>query len=74
MSEKQQWDQNRCDHGVSRLSAVGLGNFLRFPGQSSRARRWRFPRFLYFIALLLVGIPLCWSPRGLWDLWGSTRI
>lgn len=40
-------------------SAVGLGNFLRFPGQAaSHGGIFMIP---YFISLLLVGIPLCWA-------------
>lgn len=41
-------------------SAVGLGNFLRFPGEaaSNGAGAFMIP---YFIALLVVGIPLAWA-------------
>ena len=41
-------------------SAVGLGNFLRFPGQRHKTAAgplW----FPYFISLLVLGIPLCWA-------------
>ena len=40
-------------------SAVGLGNFLRFPG---RAAMYGGGAFLipYFISLILLGIPICW--------------
>lgn len=40
-------------------SAVGLGNFLRFPG---RAALYGGGAFLipYFISLLVIGIPICW--------------
>jgi SNF family Na+-dependent transporter len=42
-------------------SAVGLGNFLRFPGLVAD-RETGGGAFLiaYFISLLLVGIPVCW--------------
>ena len=40
-------------------SAVGLGNFLRFPVQAARNGGGAF-MVPYFIALLLVGIPLMW--------------
>nr|HPN72626.1 sodium:calcium symporter [Candidatus Omnitrophota bacterium] len=40
-------------------SAVGLGNFLRFPVQAARNGGGAF-MIPYFIALLLVGIPLMW--------------
>ncbi len=41
-------------------SAVGLGNFLRFPGQAAQNGGGAF-MIPYFIALLLVGIPLAWA-------------
>ena len=40
-------------------SAVGLGNFLRFPGQAVENGGGAF-MIPYFIALLLLGIPLAW--------------
>lgn len=41
-------------------SAVGLGNFLRFPGQAAQNGGGAF-MVPYFIALLVIGIPLCWA-------------
>ena len=41
-------------------SAVGLGNFLRFPGQAAQNGAGAF-MVPYFIALLVVGIPLAWA-------------
>ena len=41
-------------------SAVGLGNFLRFPGQAAQNGGGAF-MIPYFTALLLLGIPLCWA-------------
>jgi SNF family Na+-dependent transporter len=41
-------------------SAVGLGNFLRFPGQAAQNGGGAF-MLPYFISLLLLGIPLCWA-------------
>ncbi len=41
-------------------SAVGLGNFLRFPGQAVQHGGGAF-MIPYFIALLLLGIPLAWA-------------
>ncbi len=41
-------------------SAVGLGNFLRFPGQVAQNGGGAF-MIPYFVALLLLGIPLCWA-------------
>ncbi len=41
-------------------SAVGLGNFLRFPGQAVQNGGGAF-MIPYFIALILVGIPIGWA-------------
>jgi len=41
-------------------SAVGLGNFLRFPGQAAANGGGAF-MIPYFAALLLVGIPIGWA-------------
>jgi len=41
-------------------SAVGLGNFLRFPGQAATYGGGAF-LIPYFTALLLLGIPIAWS-------------
>ncbi|MCB0353209.1 MAG: sodium-dependent transporter, partial [Bdellovibrionales bacterium] len=41
-------------------SAVGLGNFLRFPGQAVENGGGAF-MIPYFIAFLLLGIPICWA-------------
>jgi len=41
-------------------SAVGLGNFLRFPGQAALNGGGAF-MIPYFCALLLLGIPICWA-------------
>ena len=56
------------EHWASRLgvilavsgSAVGLGNFLRFPGQAAQNGGGAF-MIPYFIAFLLLGIPICWA-------------
>jgi SNF family Na+-dependent transporter len=41
-------------------SAVGLGNFLRFPGTAAQHGGGAF-MIPYFVALLLVGIPVGWA-------------
>lgn len=45
-------------------NAVGLGNFLRFPRQAAANGGGSF-MISYFIALLLLGIPLMWIEWGL---------
>ncbi len=44
-------------------NAVGLGNFLRFPTQAANNGGGSF-MITYFIALLLLGIPLMWIEWG----------
>jgi neurotransmitter:Na+ symporter, NSS family len=41
-------------------SAVGLGNFLRFPGNAAQNGGGAF-MLPYFISLLVLGIPMCWA-------------
>ena len=41
-------------------SAVGLGNFLRFPGVAAQNGGGAF-MIPYFVSFLLVGIPICWA-------------
>jgi len=41
-------------------SAVGLGNFLRFPGLAAQYGGGAF-MLPYFVSLLVLGIPLCWA-------------
>lgn len=58
----------KTEHWASRIgvvlavsgSAVGLGNFLRFPGQAAENGGGVF-MIPYFIAFLLLGIPICWA-------------
>lgn len=52
-------------------SAVGLGNFLRFPGQAAANGGGAF-MIPYFCALLLLGIPIGWAE---WTMgrWGGQR-
>ena len=40
-------------------SAVGLGNFLRFPGQAAQYGGGAF-MLAYFFAFLFIGLPICW--------------
>lgn len=41
-------------------SAVGLGNFLRFPGQAAQYGGGAF-MIAYFLSLLAIGLPICWA-------------
>jgi SNF family Na+-dependent transporter len=41
-------------------SAVGLGNFLRFPGLAAQYGSGAF-MLAYFTSLLILGIPICWA-------------
>lgn len=41
-------------------SAVGLGNFLRFPGKAAAFGGGAF-MLAYFISLLVIGIPIAWA-------------
>lgn len=45
-------------------SAVGLGNFLRFPGQVVEHGGGAF-MLAYFISFILIGLPICWAEWAL---------
>jgi SNF family Na+-dependent transporter len=51
-------------------SAVGLGNFLRFPGLAAQHGGGAF-MIPYFVALLLLGIPIAWAEWALGRYGGS---
>ncbi len=52
-------------------SAVGLGNFLRFPGKAATYGGGAF-MIAYFISLVVIGVSICWAE---WTLgrWGGSR-
>jgi len=56
-------------------SAVGLGNFLRFPGLAAKYEGGAF-MVPYFVALVVLGLPLAWgewameTPPPIWVCWG----
>jgi SNF family Na+-dependent transporter len=58
--EKQEWGTRLGVILAVAGSAVGLGNFLRFPGQAAANGGGAF-MIPYFVALLLVGIPIGWA-------------
>jgi SNF family Na+-dependent transporter len=41
-------------------SAVGLGNFIRFPGQAAKFGGGSF-MIAYAISFLIIGMPICWA-------------
>jgi len=49
---------------------VGLGNFLRFPGQAAQNGGGSF-MIPYVIAFLLLGIPICWAEWTMGRLGGA---
>ena len=53
-------------------NAIGLGNFLRFPRQAAANGGGSF-MIAYFIALLLLGIPLMWIEWGIGRRGGKYR-
>jgi neurotransmitter:Na+ symporter, NSS family len=57
---KQQWGSRLGVILAVSGSAVGLGNFLRFPGQAAQNGGGSF-MIPYFLALLLLGIPIGWA-------------
>lgn len=58
--DKQQWGSRLGVILAVAGSAVGLGNFLRFPGQAAQNGGGAF-MIPYFCALLFLGIPIGWA-------------
>ncbi len=54
-----QWDSRLGAILAVAGSAIGFGNFLRFPGLAAQYGGGAF-MIAYFCAFLLLGIPLCW--------------
>lgn len=71
-------EHKRREHWGTRLgvilavmgSAVGLGNFLRFPGLAASYEGGAF-MIPYFIALFLLGLPLAWAEWAMGRYGGS---
>ncbi|MGE9295735.1 MAG: sodium:calcium symporter [Puniceicoccales bacterium] len=57
---KEHWDSRLGVILAVAGSAVGLGNFLRFPGQAAQYGGGAF-MLAYFISFLLIGLPICWA-------------
>lgn len=57
---KESWDTRLGVILAVAGSAVGLGNFLRFPGQAAEYGGGAF-MLAYFISFLLLGLPICWA-------------
>lgn len=60
MADKQEWGSRIGVILAVSGSAVGLGNFLRFPGQAAANGGGAF-MIPYFCALLFLGIPIGWA-------------
>ncbi len=60
MSEKEKWGSKLGVILVVASGAIGLGNFLRFPGQAAKFGGGAF-MIPYIISFLLLGLPVCLS-------------
>lgn len=60
MSEKEKWGSKIGVILVVASGAIGLGNFLRFPGQAAKFGGGAF-MIPYIISFLLLGLPVCLS-------------
>ena len=67
---KESWDSRIGVILAVAGSAVGLGNFLRFPGQAAQYGGGAF-MIAYFAALIIIGLPICWAEWSLGRLGGS---
>jgi SNF family Na+-dependent transporter len=57
---KEQWSSRLGVILAVAGSAIGLGNFLRFPGQAAQYGGGAF-MIAYFVALVLLGLPIGWA-------------
>ncbi len=67
--EREHWDSRIGVVLAVAGSAVGLGNFLRFPGLAAKYGGGVF-LIPYFVAILLIGVPICWAEWSLGRLGG----
>ena len=70
MSEQEKWATRVGLVLAMAGNAVGLGNFLRFPGQAAQNGGGTF-MIPYFISFLLLGIPLMWMEWAIGRYGGS---
>lgn len=59
VSQKETWSSRAGVILAVAGSAVGLGNFLRFPGQVAEFGGGAF-MVAYFLAFVFIGLPVCW--------------
>lgn len=59
-AEKERWGSRWGVILAVAGSAVGIGNYLRFPGQAAQYGGGAF-MLAYFVALLLIGLPIGWA-------------
>ena len=70
--QKEQWGSRLGVILAVSGSAVGLGNFLRFPGQAAANGGGAF-LIPYFCALIFLGIPICWAEWAMGRYGGAKR-
>ena len=58
--QKEKWNSRMGVIFAVSGSAVGLGNFLRFPGLVAEYGGGAF-MIAYIISFLLIGLPICWA-------------
>jgi len=69
-AQKEQWKSKLGVILAVAGSAVGLGNFLRFPGLAAQYGGGSF-MIAYFVSLLLLGLPIAWVEWSLGRKGGS---
>lgn len=70
MKKKESWNSQLGAILAVAGSAIGLGNFLRFPGSVAQNGGAAFI-IAYFICFLLLGLPMCWVEWGLGRMGGT---
>ncbi len=70
MKKKESWNSQVGVILAVAGSAIGLGNFLRFPGNVAQNGGAAF-MIAYVISFLLLGLPMCWAEWGIGRLGGT---